>query len=390
MVPVNDKLLVTQLATGKFHHLNLANQLYRHGKLQEFWSGYPRSLVIKGLTIPSSMLKTFPLIHTPYMALRKFNTLHVPKSFSGYLEQFDKDSFDWVVKMQIDRPTIVLALSSVGLQTGRHAQANGGAFICDRGSAHILDQDLILRTEYKKWGLKFPGINRFTIAKELEEYEVCDRILVPSDFARATFVNRGIDSRKVVKIPYGVDVSQFSPSAETEESYFTVLFVGNFSIQKGAPYLLEALRSLQHPSTRLWLVGTISSEMKDILGTYQDLDIQIFASISQRHLRNWYSKADVTVLPSVQDGFGMVLAEALACGCPIIASEHTGARELITSGDGGYIVPAGNSRALKEALEMVISAGDSLRHLALEQSLRLNGWTQYGDSVSELIETLNT
>jgi glycosyltransferase involved in cell wall biosynthesis len=97
------------------------------------------------------------------------------------------------------------------------------------------------------------------------------------------------------------------------------------------------------------------------------------------------------VLPSVQDGFGMVLSQAMACGCPVIGTTHTGADDLLEHGQQGFIVPTRDAQALTRHLQMLaddpaLRAAMSLRAVLRVQSA--GGWHDYGQQALSIYQGL--
>ena len=80
------------------------------------------------------------------------------------------------------------------------------------------------------------------------------------------------------------------------------------------------------------------------------LNVRVTGHIPQPELSAWYSRANVTVLPSVEDGFAIVLLQAMACGSPIIATENSGGPDCIEEGKNGFVVPPRDVDALAEKL----------------------------------------
>ena len=160
------------------------------------------------------------------------------------------------------------------------------------------------------------------------------------------FLEMGIPESKLCKIPYGVDMRRFSKVTDPATDCFDVLFVGQVSFRKGVPDLIDAFGLLKHRRKRLRLVGVMRPEMKRYLKrNLLQGDVE-FLGISQVQLKHIMSRSHVMVLPSIQDGFGLVLAQALACGCPVIGTRHTGAEDLFSDGNEGFIVPIRNSRMI--------------------------------------------
>jgi glycosyltransferase involved in cell wall biosynthesis len=98
------------------------------------------------------------------------------------------------------------------------------------------------------------------------------------------------------------------------------------------------------------------------------------------------------VLPSIEDGFGMVLGQAMACGCPVICTQNTAGDDLIGNGCGGFVVPIRNARAITDRLQQLCDAPDlrdEMGHNALQRVRQLGGWDDYGAKFAELCRALH-
>jgi glycosyltransferase involved in cell wall biosynthesis len=107
-------------------------------------------------------------------------------------------------------------------------------------------------------------------------------------------------------------------------------------------------------------------------------------------MRDLYSQASVLVLPSVEDGFGLVIGQAMACGVPVIATTNTGGPDLITDGVDGFIVPVRDAGAIRERLEHLYRNPDirvAMGRAALDKVRSLNGWAEYARQVRELYQS---
>jgi starch synthase len=302
-----------------------------------------------------------------------------------------RTTLDTYAAMTLPECGAYVALSGSGLASGRVAQSRGSRYICDRGSSHIRYQDGILAEEYARWKIEREPVDPFFIDREEREYEQADALVVPSAFSERTFVEMGVAPEKLHRIPYGVRLDRFRPTAEPPPDAFNILFAGSVSLRKGVPYLLEAFRRFRHPRKRLWVAGAVLPEMRGLLAQHSDLAIQALGPVPQSRLVELMSTSHVLVLPSIEDGFGLVLGQALACGCPVISSTNTGAADLIADGVHGFLVPIRDSASIADRLQQL--ADDPLmlqqmRGAALSQVKKIGGWNEYGQSYAELIGSL--
>jgi D-inositol-3-phosphate glycosyltransferase len=206
-----------------------------------------------------------------------------------------------------------------------------------------------------------------------------DRIIV-STLAEQTqlrFLYKA-DDRKLEIIPPGVDTAHFYPIPSDEAKLFVglkaddrmVLFVGRIEPLKGVETLIRAMSSLRltadrHP-VHLAIVGgepaaspqEMTAEMTrlqrlcDDLGMFQT--VVFLGKRGQDTLQYYYSAAEVVVMPSHYESFGMVALEAMACGTPVVASEVGGLGFLVQDGETGFTVPDDDPEPLRERLALLL------------------------------------
>ena len=366
---------------GKFHTFDLARELYARDALASVFTGYP-NFKLQNEDLPQQMVHTFPWLQVPYMAFPWKQ--HLSQAAIVQWEHLNAIAFgNWVAR-KLPKCDLYVGLSGSSLQAGKQAHQLGVRYVCDRGSAHIRVQDELLREEYALWGMPFAGIDPRTIAREEAEYAEADLITVPSIFAYRSFIQQGISAEKLRLLPYGVNVSRFQPVAEPALGQFDILYVGTMSLQKGIQYLVQAYQKLSHPNKSLTFVGAPSPELITLLESRNlwSADIKVLGHMPQTKLKNIMSRSHVLVLPSVQDGFGMVMAQAMACGCPVIASSNTGGEDLFTNGEEGFIVPIRDVSALTDRLQQLANEPQlrsNMAQRALARVQSFGGWNQYGE-----------
>ena len=361
---------------GRFHTFDLARQMERLGHLSRLNTAYPRWKV-SGL--PAAKVHTFPWLMTLMMAAGRFG-VHLPESvYRTVAESFD----NWAFR-SLEPCDVFHCLSAFGLRSGASAQQRFGAvWVCDRGSSHIEYQDEILATEFDRWGMKYVQIDPRIVERELAEYERCDLITVPSRFTYRSFLEKGVPENKLALIPYGVDLREFKP-VEKKDGTFRVIYVGQMSLRKGLPDLLEAVFSPRIPNVELWLIGSTLPEAKSVLARYEG-QFRYFGPVPRSRLAELYSQGSVFVLASVEEGLATVQAQAMACGLPVIATTNTGAEDLFTDGVEGFIVPIRNPEAIRERILRLYTDSalrDQMAACAIRRVQALRGWDSYGDKAA--------
>jgi alpha-maltose-1-phosphate synthase len=381
-------MYIAQAVFGVFHHFELGRELERRGHLGKIYSTFPwQRLRREGLS--STKVETFPWLHVSELLLGRLNLL--PQWASDELGYRNALWFDSWMANRIGQCDALIAISGAGLKTGRLIQNRGGVFLCDRGSSHQRYQEQIVSAEYRRWGVDRPVSDLRDTLREEEIYEAADGIVVPSTFARRSFIEMGIPESKIYTIPYGVRLEKFSKTAEPATDSFDVLFVGTVTLRKGIPYLLEAFARLKHPKKRLRVVGPVESWMRPVLNNLPSEDVEFLGPLPQDQLPSLMSKSHVMVLPSIEEGLALVQGQALACGCPVIASTNTGSEDLFSDGIEGFIVAIRDVAALTMKMQLLADDPETRERMseaALNRVVRMGGWRDYGDIWERLLSRL--
>lgn len=273
------------------------------------------------------------------------------------------------------------------------AQDRGIAVVIDRGAAHIRYQNRVLDDAYRACGLDFPKIPEFVIERELFEYDAADKIFVPSTQAAGTFVSQGIPREKIAVVSLGVDAGTFHPVAgPTDTGKPRILFVGAVGVQKGTPQLLQSFAPL-HRDADLHLVGPVDPEFAGKLKHLPTDAVSLPGAVPKAQIGQAYADADIFCLPSVHEGFGMVVLEAMASGLPVVVSDQAGAADAVTHGEDGFVFPVNDEEALTEHLNALIGDPRLRREMgaAARKTARSGkwGWDGYIDRAVPVLQSLS-
>jgi len=377
---------IVQTVFGVFHHFDLARELYRRGHLERIYSSWPWKRIQRE-GIPHDKVKTFPWVHTPEFVLKRAKLLPRPvEDLTGYLNALTLDEYTTRTLPECDA---LIGISGSSLKAGRLLQKRGGVFFCDRGSSHQRYQEQIVSDEYRRWGVDAPVSDPRDTAREEEIYAMANGITVPSSFAARSFVEMGFAAEKIHTIPYGVRLERFKPTGEPPADRLELLFVGNVGLRKGIPYLLEAFARLKHPNKRLRVVGAMSREMPPVVERLPKDNVEILGILPQQQVAEMMSQSHLLVLPSVEEGLALVQGQALACGCPVLATTNTGGEDLFQDGVEGFIVPIRDVDALLHRMEQIAddpALQQRMRAAGLERVKHLGGWETYGDRWEALLQ----
>jgi glycosyltransferase involved in cell wall biosynthesis len=332
---------IVVVSGNKFHAYHLARGAHCAGWLRRFITTiFDR----REAGLPADKIVQIPL---PAYAAMLIERLPLPGS-QAWSYYVGDNWFDRAASRYAAQADIYHAFNHHGLHGIRAAKRVGAITIVERSSAHPNVQHALLRDEFARFGLHYPASNQRIVAKHLQEYAEADWIFVASEFVHRTMVAEGVPPAKLRQVHLGFAPQHFYPG-EKSDDVFRVIFVGALSLQKGLPYLLEGFRlaNLPKEKSELLLVGEPFPEAQAFLPKYAGLYRRL-RFVPHQELARVYHTGSVFVLPSLQDGFGMVVYEAAACGLPVIISENVGA--TVRDGEDGFIVPIRSAEAIAEKL----------------------------------------
>jgi D-inositol-3-phosphate glycosyltransferase len=258
----------------------------------------------------------------------------------------------------------------------------------------------------------------YRITGEQQVLQTADRIVAatPAEKTQLEFLYHA-DPRQITIIPPGVDTSHFYPIPEEEAKAFIgitrddrmILFVGRIEPLKGIETLIRAISLLSGRGilTRcahyLTIIGgdisdtesELTSELQRLKALTRQVGIEdlvlFLGKRDQSSLPYYYSAAEVLVMPSHYESFGMVALEAMACGTPVVASQVGGLAYLVQDGITGFSIPDGDPEALADSLALLVCK-DDLRKKMGEQAAhhaRQYDWDIITQQILELYQTLS-
>ena len=392
---------------GRFHAFSLVEQLFLRGNLDRFITSTLNERLLPNRRLPDSVRDNpefrSRIVTLPFAEYLGYGVRHFPFIGNQSASYLAKDNFyDQRAVRHIPNTDLFVGWASQSLFQLREAKTRGAKTIIERGSCHIDEQQQLIREECARFGavvsMSTSKADELLREKQLKEYHETDYIMVPSEFARKSFLDRGFPEAKILKVRYGIDLSHFCPRDSREETTgpIRLLFVGAIGFQKGVPYLLESVAKLNAAGirTHLTLIGRMESDFELWLknsGFGQSINEHI-PFVPNQELHSHFQRADLFVLPSVQEGLALVIAEAMACGLPVIASEHSGALEFITNGVNGVITPARSVESLVDSIRSLHDDPALRKQLgtSASESAKTFTWEHYGDEiVTEYRRVLN-
>ncbi len=201
-----------------------------------------------------------------------------------------------------------------------------------------------------------------------------------SSYTAQTLAENGVPHDQIHVVPYGVDTLHYPcrDTAPRDTDPFRIIWVGNMTQRKGLSYFLEAIASLPQENLEVLVCGHHAVE-QDVIENCGIKSIRVFRGLPTSELTQLMRECDLFVLPSIAEGFGHVILEAMSSGLPVLTTGSTCAPDVLVNGKHGFIVPIRNS----EALAAKISWGRAHRAdlyqmgLAAASRARLFTWERF-------------
>jgi len=390
---------------GTQNAFQLARQLERCGALSRFWTGFaydPDGMVGRQIAclptwvqrrfagrrlagVPPEKLRTRPLTD-----MRALNRLRIGHDEQRVMFERNADFQRKVPLSELACSDIIIGFDTASWLLADKAVSLGRSFVLNRTTGHPMSFERlvpVLRQRFPEWMETLPPRLPDLLRAEEAEHRLADRIVVPSSFASQTLIENGVPAHKITVIPFGVDLSAFRPAPRSDLSRpLRFVFVGRMVAPKGIPLLLQVWRSLGNSHAELWLVGSLNERQAPLIEPLPGL--RVLGKVSPLELQGVLRQCDVLVFPSYFEGLAQVQLEALAAGLPIIATDASGAGDLIADAKEGYIIPVGDAEALHEAMLNFIKSPADLAVMSPAARLCAErySWEAYGDRWRDLLD----
>ena len=337
---------------GRFHAFDLAAALLRSGQ----------DVRLLASARATAVSRKFPLERTSILR-RHFVLAHAAHIMAGgeppaFVEARLKQMFGrWAARHHILRqPDVIHCWSGVAEESLRACAGHSFCTVA-RGSAHIRVQHALLAEEQQRTGRDLGKPSGWIIEREEREYELAHAIVVPSTFARQSFLDAGVPADKVRVVMLATRATGFeaAPDVIAERmrrlragGRLRVVYVGMLSFRKGMHDLRAVMKALGGRMD-FRMVGPVTPECREFARDAARM-ARVEAAVPETELSAVYAWGDVFVLPTIEDGFAVVLAQAQAAGLPIITTTNSGGPDIIEAGGQGFIVPIRNAEAMIERL----------------------------------------
>jgi glycosyltransferase involved in cell wall biosynthesis len=322
---------------------------------------------------------------------RKLNPIITDKIWEWSELNFDK----WVASKLHPQLTSIHTYEHAALSTLKRAKQLGITSFYEQPSQHHALFRSIVQEQIKK----YPEFNTNQIkllydAKSVrrnfrrdEELKICDFILCNSTFTKNSLISAGITEEKIITIPYGFP--ETSPTLEQTPQSDKVIFMnaGNHNLRKGIHLLYGAWKACDfRDKAELWMIGKNQLPNYFLKGLPEN--IKFIPNIPRTELMELYSKANVFILPTLADGFGMVISEAMSKGVPVITTYNSGGPDIIEDKKNGLLIPPNDIEAISSALKWSVENKHRLAEMGIRAYEKASSypWSTFRKNLTSKIQ----
>lgn len=335
------------------------------------------------------------LISAKFGLNRRFYSEHSLFSIDSIYKKFDQKVASTLKSSSSLGARSVYAYDDGALFSFLEAKQLGMSCFYDLPTGYWRAAQQLLSSEYERWPdwiSTMPGFkdSEKKLARKDEELRLADGIFVASKFTKKTLNEFPGKLAPIIVIPYGFPpvVDQREYRSKASQNPLKLLFVGKLSQQKGIADLFAAVKAIGNKVT-LTLVGNKVAQSCPALDKELAYHRWI-PSLAHADVLHLMQQHDVLVFPSLFDGFGLVITEAMSQGTPVIASTRCAGPDLIEHGRNGWLVDAASTSALQESIETVLDNSNLIPSISREaiETARQRPWDIYGYELVQAIETL--
>lgn len=290
------------------------------------------------------------------------------------------------------RVDVVHVWPSAALETIEAAKHLGIPTVLERPNAHTRFAYDVVRAECERISVHLPSGDDYTyrnevLAREEEEFKQADYLLCASEFSTRTFRENGFLPERIIRHTYGFDEGLYFPDAHKPNQQFTAIFVGVAAVRKGLHLALEAWE--QSPASsdgRFMVAGEVAPDYARYLKEYlRNPNVLVLGH--RRDVPELMRKADMLILPSLEEGFALVCAEAIGSGCvPVVSQACT---EICQHMHNALVHPIGDTQTLTRHITMLYQDRallQKLRETCIRERLNYT-WTAAGRKLLGAYET---
>jgi glycosyltransferase involved in cell wall biosynthesis len=342
--------------------------------------------------IDLSKIKLYPFKEL----IRIFSSGNLSLTMSDKIWEWSEYGFDqWVAgKLDLD-VKIVHAYEHSALAIFERAEELGVFKVLEQTSKYHGSSNCLIEEQFEKFPeLKTSYINRISgnlllkrNARKSREHDLSDLVVCNSSFTRKTLIEGGINEDKIIVVPLAFPPPSEYIQGTIENEKIRFLYAGSINVNKGSHILINVWRKhfANNPNISLTLVG--NNMLPDSYLSNLPPNVKVMNYVHQSVLYKLYDESNVFVFPTLADGFGMVITEAMARGLPVIASRNSAGPDLIKHQQDGLLIDAGNAEDLFNQINWCITNKQEIQQLGkgAHEKAKSWQWDDYRKALSKQI-----
>ena len=219
------------------------------------------------------------------------------------------------------------------------------------------------------------------------EAKLADYHIVASSYSIKALEYEKIPLDNIYRVPYGVDKNKFLDSQRVYDGKtINVLFVGEVNQRKGIKQLLDAAKDINMSNVVFNIVGAGRDYCSNLYEPYKPY-VNFLGRVPYEELLNQFQTSHIYVFPTMGEGFGLVLLEAMAAGLPVITTANCGGYDIVTEGEDGFLISVGDVKALKEHIMWFLHNPKEAEEMSKHAVAKAKHytWTAYEDGIRKCI-----
>jgi alpha-maltose-1-phosphate synthase len=387
---------------GNPNSYNAAVSFLESGELERFHTSVYKPFGLQKRGHPE-LPRRFVTMH-PAREMLRLGAAHLPLGRwsgrrQGFVDWVTRSFDDSTAKAVAEDDRAVYCYEDSAAATFQRAEEVGALRIYELPIMHYREMHRILELEKSKEPelrlfLQYLREPAWKLERKDRELLTADVIVVPARFVQRSISRFLKPSARFLVVPYGSDTRALAKNWTTDDQQgpLRLFFAGILGPRKGVHVLFDALSRIPARHYHLTLAGRWEPGFREWVSKRHPIEYDWLGQLAHEEVYEACRRTHVFVFPSLAEGFGLVILEAMASGIPVIATDQTAGPEIIKEGIDGWIIPAGEVEALKTTLETAMEQRDRLPEMGLAARHKAEVWSwkryraELRTKVSEVLE----